>query len=101
MARTGPWQSRTHRPCTTSSIRGLEQLDFAIVLSWAWRSWHVVEPGMNMPADCLTKRLGNRTLLRLIMRIDKYAITEAGSDKLWETPLDGCEMNDHEPQNSV
>ena len=41
---------------------------------------------MNMPADCLTKRLGNRTLLRLIMRIDKYAITEAGSDKLWETP---------------
>ena len=39
-------------------------------------------PGVNMPADCLTKRLGNSQLLHVVMKHGLYAITESGLQKL-------------------
>ncbi|CAE7733243.1 GIP, partial [Symbiodinium necroappetens] len=56
-------------------------------------------PGANMPADCLTKRLGNSSLMRWLMANARYALTQDSLSMLWETPLDGCETKQHVPQS--
>ena len=93
------WRART-RPLAVTDARALydlfhrrsgaaglcrrAQLDVAVMSKSAEQLKTKIcwIPGVNMPADCLTKRLGNSQLLHVVMKHGLYAITESGLQKL-------------------
>ena len=90
-----------HRRSGAAGLCRRAQLDVAVMSKSAevLRTKVFWIPGANMPADCLTKRLGNSSLMRWLMANAKYALTQGSLGMLWETPLDGCETKQHVPQS--
>ena len=90
-----------HRRSGAAGLCRRAQLDVAVMSKSAevLRTKVFWIPGANMPADCLTKRLGNSSLMRWLMANARYALTQGSLSKLWETPLDGCETDQPKPQS--
>ena len=90
-----------HRRSGAAGLCRRAQLDVAVMSKSAevLRTKVFWIPGANMPADCLTKRLGNSSLMRWLMANARYALTQGSLSMLWETPLDGCETDQPKPQS--
>ena len=90
-----------HRRSGSAGLCRRAQLDVAVMSKSAELLKTTVYwlPGQYMIADCLTKRLGNSSLLRAVMAMAQYGLTKAALSSLWETPLDGCGTNKHKPQS--
>ena len=83
-----------HRRSGSAGLCRRAQLDVAVMSKSAevLRTKIFWIPGANMPADCLTKRLGNSSLMRWLMANARYALTQGSLSMLWETPLDGARI---------
>ena len=90
-----------HRRSGSAGLCRRAQLDVAVMSKSAELLRTTVHwlPGQYMIADCLTKRLGNSSLLRAVMETAEYGLTKSALETPWLSPLYGCGTKNNIPQS--
>ncbi|CAE7350344.1 RE1 [Symbiodinium sp. CCMP2592] len=94
-----------HRRSGAAGLCRRAQIDVSVMAASAelLRASVYWVPGIYMLADCLTKRVGNSTLMRKVMLSGTFALQPGPLQELINTasdaPPDGCDTNDNQPES--